>query len=264
MDTTTEASNETNTRPAFRGVWQVLRFNAYRYVGAIALVALAVATMWILPLPVIARLAIAILTGLVVFWSAAALVVSHVVYDRSRLMRWGWLAEFLPIDARPPRWVNIHSGFDDTSKSLRRVFAAPPLQVIDIFDSRIMTERSLAAARKETDRDGRTVRATSSKISLPDASVDVACLLLAAHEIRDRSTREQLFGELQRILRGGGRVLLVEHLRDVWNFAAFGPGAFHFYSLREWLRVAKRAGLALAHISRITPFVAVVVLEKSQ
>ena len=50
-------------------------------------------------------------------------------------------------------------------------------------------------------------------------------------------------------------VLLVEHLRDGWNLAAFGPGAFHFFPRHEWLRVAGATGFQLGEEFSRTVFV---------
>jgi ubiquinone/menaquinone biosynthesis C-methylase UbiE len=95
-----------------------------------------------------------------------------------------------------------------------------------------------------------------------DGWADAVFLLLTAHEIRKAEDRDQFFAEVARILSPGGRVVLVEHLRDTWNAVAFGPGFFHFFSRGEWLRTAARARLRVESERRMTPFVRVFVLGK--
>jgi SAM-dependent methyltransferase len=73
----------------------------------------------------------------------------------------------------------------------------------------------------------------------------------------------RFFEELRRVLAPRGRVLVVEHLRDVPNFLAFGPGFLHFHPRREWLRVAKAANLAVTKTAKVTPWVTALLLEKA-
>lgn len=55
--------------------------------------------------------------------------------------------------------------------------------------------------------------------------------------------------------------MLVEHVRDLANALAFGPGCLHFYSERTWQREWLAAGFRCRQHFRITRFVRGFVLE---
>ena len=193
-----------------------------------------------------------------VFWMCTSLLVSHYVYDRSPLYSLRWLNECL---SRPPaRWVNIHSGIDETSRVISSMFPGSQGQIIDIYDSREMTEPSIKQARRITKA---PLAATDWRaLPAPDQAFDAAFLIFCAHELRRHEARVQLLREVDRVLRIGGEVVLVEHLRDVPNFIAFGPGFLHFFSGRTWRRAVNDAGLSIRLHRTLTPFVHVFVLGR--
>lgn len=221
----------------YRGVLQIVRFNWHWY-------ALGAAVLWFgrsWPVMWVAGA-----------WGVASLAVSHYVYDRSRLNRWDWL----PVT--PKKWANIHCGFDETSRQLRRVFPGTTGFILDIYDPREMTEASIARARRVYT--GAPVAERARYDRLPVEDLDTVFLLFAAHELRQHSARDKFFAEVDRVLAPSGRVVLVEHLRDWPNFLAFGPGFLHFLSRREWLRLGERWNLD-AEFS-VTPFVRAFVFRK--
>ncbi len=246
-------------RPAFQGMWKVVVFNWPRYAAAGATVAVALAIVVATPPahPIVWLVAAA--AGLAVFWSVTSLAASHVIYDRSGLTEWTWLRDHLPLS--PRRWVNVHAGLDESSEQLRRLFPSADSLVLDIHDEETMTEGSIRRAARRVSSP-RSMGADCRALPLESSGRDAAFVLFCAHEIRDLGRRRRFFGELFRIVDPGGCVVLVEHLRDAANFIAFGPGAFHFYSRRHWRRLAIDAGFEIAHESRMTPFVGLLILRR--
>jgi len=238
---------------------QILQYNRSMYVMTAAASVAAILVITLVPMP---RLLAALATAgvaVAVLWSVSSLLVSHWVYDRSTLGRWDWLAGLFP--ASPRRWVSVHAGLDETFGALARIFPAEGGTVLDIYDAEEMTEPSIVRARRLS-LDRHATAADFRALPLAGASQDAVFLIFAAHELRRPESRLRFFQEIARVLAPGGRAVLVEHLRDGRNFLAFGPGFVHFLGRREWLRLAAAADLAVREDFRITPFVAVLVLEK--
>ena len=248
-------------RAMTRGVRQIVRFNWPFYAGATAAIAAAPIAIAGLPLAAAARIATYAAIGLAALWIAGSLVASWVVYDRSSLMQWTWIGRAL--GWQPGAWINIHAGLDESTPALRRLFRGTRGRVLDIFDPTEMTEPSIARARRLARNDAVPEIADYRSLPVPTGDVDTALLLLSAHELRSEDARAALFGELQRVLGPGGRVIVAEHLRDWANFLAFGPGVLHFHSRRVWMRAFASARFAIQSEFAITPFVRVFVLRRS-
>jgi SAM-dependent methyltransferase len=247
---------------------QIVRFNWPFYAAAAAVVAAAPILIPRLPPPWWMRVLPVVGTGLVAVWLVASLVASWIVYDRSGLMEWDWVLQALGF--HPKSWINIHAGHDESSEALGRIFPQARGRVFDIFDGEVMTEASIARARHRSLREPRrdkpglvaTERADYRRLPLPNGTIDVATLLLSAHELRSDEARSALFAELRRVLSPAGRVVIAEHLRDWANFLAYGPGFLHFHSRRTWLRCFMRHRFDVHREFSITPFVRIFVLRR--
>ena len=101
-----------------------------------------------------------------------------------------------------------------------------------------------------------------SRLPVASATIDLAVLAMAAHELRAPAERVALFEEIRRVLTPSGRAIVAEHLRDWPNAVAFGPGVLHFHSRRAWRQSFMQAGLTIDAEHRITPFVAIFVLRR--
>jgi SAM-dependent methyltransferase len=258
MTMTNTVSSAGIPRGPYDGVLEIINYNrglyAWTAIGVAA--GLAIATR----LPRVPAFLLA--AGLVVAasWTLASIVVSHYVYDRSSLYDFGWMRERLGFV--PRRWVNIHSGLDQSTGILRSVFPGSAGEVLDIYDPVEMTEPSITRARDLSRGKHEATRADFRHLPLADDSCDVVFLIFSAHEIRRRGSRAQFFRELARVLADAGTLVLMEHLRDTANFLAFGPGFLHFHSRREWLRAAAATNFRVQQEMSITPFVHVFVMEK--
>jgi len=240
-------------RGQFDGVLQIVRYNWTLYVVAIFVSAVVVGLVLLIHPP--AALAALLILGAIaaVFWLALSLAVSHYVYDRSDLYRWEWIRE--GVAPNPGHVVNIHAGLDETSLALQEMYPAAEVTILDIYDPAEMPEPSIARARREEGSALASVKADFRKLPLQSETADLVAVIFVAHELRRATSKEAFFRELARVIKPGGRVLLVEHLRDTWNLLAFGPGAFHFFPRHEWLRVAGATGFRLSEEISRTVFV---------
>lgn len=223
---------------------------AATWLGALVAVVAASSTprpTWVMSLAVVA-----------VGWSVLSLVVSDYVYDRSELASGAWIGRLLP--PRVETWATVDAGLD-AEVDLDRGVPGRCVGRLDVFDGDTVRAPSVVRARAHTARKHAAAPCSATALALGDATCDVVFVVFTAHEVRGASARAAFLRETRRALRPGGRVVLVEHLRDLPNFVAFGPGFLHFVARSEWLALAERAGLRVAGEIRVTPWVMALALE---
>jgi hypothetical protein len=244
-------------RGKFQGMITIARFNWPLYLLAFVTLVASGAALFLVSGPL--RITSAVAFGCGAYFIFVSLGVSHLVYDCSDLYRWSWLDRFIPgFPIR--RTVFCHSGFDETSLELREKFPDAQWFILDHYDPQRMTEPSIHRARALFPPTTGTLACSYDAWPLSAESADVVFALLAIHEFRTESERTAWFAEAKRCLCKGGRVVLVEHVRDLANFLAFGPGFLHFHSCTSWRRCWETAGLRSVNQFSITPFIQVFVL----
>ncbi|MTB50227.1 class I SAM-dependent methyltransferase [Lewinella sp. W8] len=238
-------------RVPWQGVKNIVRFNYHFYllaavgIGGLLVVA-AFSSGWLSLLP-------QVLAGMVLVTTAVSLLVSAWIYDWSDLYSFGWLR----LRDRPGKItsvINIHAGFDETSRPLRQLFPDASLEVYDFYDQERHTEVSIARARRAYPPYPGTIRMDARRPETISGRADLIFLMLAAHEIRDREERLAFFRGLSEKLLPGGELVVLEHSRDWINFLAFNLGYLHFYAPREWRTTFSRAGWTIREEHRLTPF----------
>lgn len=250
-----------NPRGSWQGMINILRFNRNFYAAA-AVVLAAASAGWILCESLPLELACAAALAGACYFLFVSLGVSHLVYDRSDLYRFGWLTRASG-DATTDRIVFCHSGLDEVSETLKAKLGPAVWHTLDHFDPVRMTEPSIQRARRLHPPAAGTLAAPYNRWPVESGGIDVVFGLLAIHEFRAEEERTAWFAEARRCLRPGGRIVLAEHLRDPANFLAFGPGFLHFHSAASWRRCWEAAAFRSVDEFPVTPWIRFFVLVPS-
>lgn len=242
-------------RKPFQGVLNTIRFNWHFY--AIAFVFLC-ALLILKPFVDVAFGNYILIVFITVFTIIlSSLTVSFYVYDLSNLYRLDWLAD----DNSQINIANISAGFDETSHLLELKFNNAKLTALDFYNPETHTEVSIKRARNAYPAYPNTIKIDTNQINLPNDSFDIIFMILAAHEIRNNDERIMFFKEANRILKPNGQIIVVEHLRDFANFAAYNIGFFHFLSKSTWLKTFESSNLKIIRTEKITPFITIFTLK---
>lgn len=249
-------------RGRFQGVGAIVRFNWPFYL--VAALAVFVLTISCFLVPVGWSLAV-LLCGLSggVYFLSVSLLVSYWIYDLSDLYRFRWLARISGI-RKAKRVVFCHCGFDEASELLKSEIGNAELVVLDHYDPERMTEASIKRARKLFPPTGETIAVAYDQWPTERDRADLVFGILAIHEFRSVGERAAWFAEAKRSLAAGGKIIVIEHVRDAANFLAFGPGFLHFHSVGKWRESWESAGLKLANTFRITPWVRVFAIKANE
>lgn len=246
-------------RKPFQGVINIIRFNWHFYVLAfLGIVCLIFLQRFISEnLNPFITLFI-FLTGISISLSLAA---SYYIYDLSNLYSLNWLDK-LTIRSGS-KLVNINAGFDETSALLENKFPDSTLTVFDFYDPTKHTEVSIERARKAYPAFPGTKTIETSVIPLDKNSVDYIFLVLSAHEIRQPAERVIFFKQLNNLLKPEGKIVVIEHQRDLANFVVYNFGFFHFFSGKIWRQAFNEAELSFVEEFKITPFISTFILQKN-
>ncbi len=246
---------------SFARAARLARYNAPRYALAVAVAVAGLLVALSSDVPSAFRWAAGGMAAAAAWFGGASFAAFHWIFDRSELVSWTWLAREL--DEPPRRWIQVSVVLEETTAPLEEIFPGSEGRTLDIYNRAAMPAPAIAEARRRRGSGPAPVAALDD-LPAADGWADAAFVILAAHEIRTRSGRERLFLELSRILAGGGRLVLVEHLRTLAAALAFGPGMFHFLPRAEWLELAEGSGLCLERERSLTPFVHVLVFRKAR
>ncbi|MCB0515352.1 MAG: methyltransferase domain-containing protein [Chitinophagales bacterium] len=241
-------------RQNFQGVLNILSFNRHFYVFGLVALALIIGSKFVFNWQdsLYWFVVLAFLYGLIM-----PLLVSAYVYDFSGFYDFDWLKKMNIEDTKDKLNLNINAGFDETSYIIKGILPKSTLQVYDFYNAKQHTEPAIVRARKVSLVYPNTQAINSNAIPLADDSVDNIFLLSAVHEIRRQDEKVQFLKECRRVCKPTGSVIMVEHLRDFPNFAAFTIGFTHFFSKTTWRKAFEEAGFTSFHETKFTPFMSI-------
>jgi hypothetical protein len=239
----------------------VVSFNRHFFALALLASVVGISLTLVLENPVL-RAFLALGAGLAVYFMVASVIASYFVYDASDLykLKW-WPARAL--QHSPEDGIAVHAGFDPASPVIAAAFPQMRLRILDFFDPRTTTEASIQRAHRLNPPSVPEEQIVADAWPVATASQGVVFALSAAHELRKVEERVAFFSEAKRVLKEGGKVIVIEQLRDLANFTCFGVAAFHFLSRRTWLESFASAGLVLTDEFKISPFMSAFVLQPS-
>ncbi|MCE9584409.1 MAG: methyltransferase domain-containing protein [Planctomycetes bacterium] len=241
----------------FTQALRLARYNWPLYAAVVVTVSGGTAAACLVPRLEV-RLAAAAAAVVAEWFGAASFLAFHAMFDCSEFGKWTWLREEL---APPPaRWLHLSAGIELTHAPLAALFPGSAGRDVDLYDPVTMPAPAIGRAQENK---GSALRAKPDALPADAASVDAAVVVLAAHEIHALDMRKSFFRELDRVLAPGGRIVLVEHLRNLPALLAFGPGFLHFLPRSEWLRRTGEIGFRVARERSFTPFIRVFVCERA-
>ena len=244
-------------RKPFQGVTNIVRFNRHFYFLFIILSGVLV----LITQFVSANFALVVFIGLVLMalGTVLSLVASWYIYDFSDLYKLNWLdAVQIPVGAQI---ANINAGFDETSILLANKFPQAHIAAYDFYNPIQHTEIAITRARKAYPPYPGTTIINTAAVSFAANSFDVIFGILTTHEIRDSAERIQFFSALKSSLKPGGKIIVVEHQRNIANFIVYNIGFFHFFSKHEWQKTFAGSGLTIENEFMITPFTRAFILQ---
>jgi hypothetical protein len=250
---------EAIVRKPFQGVINIIRFNWHFYLIAGFIIAFLFTSSALIPNELSNIVYVIIILILVALF--LSLAISFYVYDYSGLYKFKWL-DNLSVHSKS-KIANIHAGFDETSLTFRHRYPQADLTVFDFYDPKKHTEVSIERARKAYEPYLDTKPINTDFIPLTANSTDLSFNIFSLHEIRNREERINFLKRQHTYLKDDGRCIIVEHLRDLPNFIAYNIGFFHFLSEHEWKNNFLMAGFEIENVIKVTPFVSVFILKKS-
>ncbi len=173
------------------------------------------------------------------------MVYQHNEQDDTVLL-FAW-AQISPTDSL----AHIDLGRRQIPLRLLRFLTTGKLSVIDVYNPQLTPSTALVRARNQaahmTQADPRLVwlEGSVNLLPLPDKSMPVVTMAYTLPEFWQRGDREQLLAEVFRVLKPGGRLILLERVRQPQNMLLMGPLVWNCPAAAYWQTLLTQAGFTI-------------------
>ena len=161
---------------------------------------------------------------LVAYFFGVSIWAAHVQHDGSDFDLIFEMARLRPED----QFVHIGLGMRTTAVGLGRRLSTGHMTVIDVYNPQLMPNEAIVRARARAPQPGPDNRVTWREgsitlLPLPDSSVRTVTINCTLSALWQNGDHDRLLAEIWRILRPGGRLVMVEKVRSYTNWLVWGP-----------------------------------------
>lgn len=181
------------------------------------------------------------------YFFGASLWMAHTYneqHDVEQLIAWAQLDPTIP-------FAHIELGQKRLALRLVRYLTTGKLTVVDVYNPQLTPGAALARARAKTypiwQADPRLIwlEGTIDLLPLPDKSVPVVTIAYTLIEFWQEGDREQLLREIYRVLKPGGRCILLEEVRHPQHVVALGPLVWRRPAAAYWHTLLTKVGFTI-------------------
>jgi SAM-dependent methyltransferase len=191
-------------------------------------------------------LMLAFLLVLIYLFSASLWMAYRQNEQDDTLLLYTW-AQISPTDSL----AHIDLGRRHIPLRLLRFLTTGKLSVIDVYNPQLTPGAALVRARNQATHTVQTdprliwLEGSVDLLPLPDKSMPVVTMAYTLPEFWQSGDREQLLAEIYRVLKPGGRLILLERVRQPQNVMLLGPLVWNWPAAAYWSALLTQAGFTI-------------------
>lgn len=184
---------------------------------------------------------------LLVYFFAASLWVAYQKNEPGEILLLLAWAQLKPTDS----FAHIDLGRRSAGVRLARFLTTGKLTVIDVYNPQLtpgaalVRARSMAGPMLPSDPRLTWLEGSIDLLPLPDKSMLVVTMSHTLPQFWQQGDQAQLLQEIYRILKPGGRLILLEQTRQPANMVMLGPLVWRWPAAAQWQHLLQKTGFTI-------------------